>query len=130
MKRLLIVYLVLLTSLLSSQNMNFSNLDIEEIYTKISLGENIDKQQYYVWNCYVLNEISDNSYNNLEVGKARWNNREAISIYKAVLTVNNSEINNIIKTLSKNDRILIIVKINNIQNDIISATPVFIRKSL
>jgi hypothetical protein len=122
MKKFLFVMILILSFvfIVSSQKLNISSSDIDEIIDSIKAGNSINTKINYLWSG-TITKIDKKENNDLEVTvtKAKWVDKNTLNTYKTLLKVSDQENIDKIMRIGINKKIIFIAEIISIKDDII-----------
>ncbi len=123
------IFLLFIIINISINSTEFSDLQIDQVFNRITNNESFDTNSFYLWDCYLSDiEVSENEVR-AKLTKSKWISNSELVTYTIVLYSNNRSIIDRVNTIGNNSKITIICRIMSVNGDRIIVSPEFIRKS-
>ena len=127
MTRIAVVLFMLVSMNIFPQKLNISGLNLSEVSSMIEKEKTVDLGVYYIWTGSINSINKTDSITEVTVIKSEWKDKNTLITYKAILNTSDPVMIEKILSAGINKKIVFIVQITSIKNNIPVCIPLLIK---
>ena len=127
MTRIAVVLFMLVSMNIFPQKLNISGLNLSEVSSMIEKEKTVDLGVYYIWTGSINSINKTDSITEVTVIKSEWKDKNTLITYKAILKTSDPVMIEKILSAGINKKIVFIVQITSIKNNIPVCIPLLIK---